>query len=92
MLVGVPMPKPIFRMCSHQDDLELTRCWGLSGNSHCHRNAFKIMGFNFMGVPQPKPMQGFTANFQNMFTQEDLELISFFGGGIWATIVAIITT
>ena len=43
-----------------------------------------------MGVPQPKSTHGFSPNFQDMFTEEDPELIRcfsfvyvffFFGGG-----------
>ena len=48
--VGVPQTKPlhgfhqIFRICLPQDDLELIRFWGVSGNNCCHGNTFNIFG------------------------------------------------
>ena len=34
-------------------------------------------GLPFVGLPLPKPMRGFLQNFQDMKTEQDLELIGF---------------
>ena len=55
----------IFRVYLPQEDLELLRFWGVSGKNCCHGNTFAI---KIVGVLQPKPMYGFSLNFQDMFT------------------------
>ena len=57
----------IFRGCLPQGDLELIRFLGVSGNNCCHGNTFKIFSLKIC-VPQPKPLHGFSPNFQGMFT------------------------
>ena len=60
----------IFRICLPKDDLELIRFLGVSGNNCCHGNILKFFWFSmFMGVPQPKPVHGFSPNFQDMLTE-----------------------
>ena len=50
--------------------------WGYScplrrpGNGGMHK---------LVGAPQPRPMHGFSPNFQGMFTKKHLELIKFWG-------------
>ena len=57
--------------------LECQRLWVFHSLNLCPD--FHQIFLNFVGVPQPKPMHGFSPNFQDMFTQEDLELIMFWG-------------
>ena len=63
---------PIFRVYLPHEDLELIRFWGVSSNICCHGNTFFEV-LNFVGVPQSKPMHGFSPNlfttgYQDMFT------------------------
>ena len=53
----------IFRKCFPQEDLELIRFQGISGNCFCI-HAFLML--NFVGVPQPKATHGFSPNVQDM--------------------------
>ena len=56
------------RISLSQVDLELIRFWGVSGNNYCHGNNFKIfLVLKVVTVPQPKPLHGFSPNFQGMF-------------------------
>ena len=61
----------IFRICLPQDDLEsVIVFWGLSSNNCCHGKTFKVFWvLTFVGIPQPKPMHGFSPNFQDMLTE-----------------------
>ena len=74
-VVGVPQPKPLHGFSPNfQDmftprDLQLIRFWRVSGYHCFHGYTFKISGIlNFVGVIQPKPLYGFSPNFQDMFT------------------------
>ena len=55
----------IIRICLPQDDIDLIRFWGVSCNSCCH---FCVL--EFAGVPGPKPMHGFSPNFQDILTEK----------------------
>ena len=57
----------IFRICLPQEDQALIRFGGgVSSNNCCHGSALNIL--TFVAVPQPKPMHGFSPNFQDVIT------------------------
>ena len=56
----------ILQICLPQEYLELI--WGVCSNNCCHGNTFKVLGLIFVGVPQTKPMYGFSPNFQDMLS------------------------
>ena len=55
-----------FRICVTQQDLELIRFWGYLATTVATVLDFWVL--KFVGVPQPKPMQGFSPNVQDMLT------------------------
>ena len=62
-----------------KEDQEVIRFWGYLVKLlpwQCFEN---IVGINVVGVLQPWPMHGFSPNFQDMFNQEDLEPVRFWG-------------
>ena len=66
----------IFRVCLLQEDLELIRFGGGGGGGGGqHFEYFWVL--TFVGVPQPKPVHGFSPNFQDMLTETGSELSKF---------------
>ena len=54
---------------------------GLSGNNYCHGNTFKIfLVLKFVGVTQPKPMNGLSPNYQDMLTPKRIYRLLALGG------------
>ena len=53
--VGFPQTKPLHRFSPNfqgslpQEDLELIRFWGVSGNNCCHGNTLRFSGFKVCG-------------------------------------------
>ena len=81
---GVPQPKPLHGFSPNFQDVftprgsradYVLRGIQLSLLPWQHFSYFQVL--NFVGVPQLKPMHGFSPNFQDMCTQEDLQLIRF---------------
>ena len=63
-----------------QEDLELVRFWGVSGNDCCHGNTLKIFGSQSLWVFHSlKWWIDFHQIFRICLPQEDLELIGFCG-------------
>ena len=54
---------------------------GVSGNACLTILNFGV--FNFVGVLQPEYKQGFSPNFQDVFSQEDPDLINFGSLTFW---------
>ena len=91
--MGVPQPKPLHGFLPNfQDmftprgsaaDLVLVGIW-LSLLPGQHFEEFRVL--KFVGVPQSKPLHGFSPNFQGMFTPRgstaDLVLV-----GIWVPLL-----
>ena len=72
--MGVSQPKPLHRFSPNFQGLFTPRAsradkvWGVSGNNCCHGNILIFSGLKVVGVPQPKPLQGYSPNFQDIFT------------------------
>ena len=70
----MPQPKPLHRFSPNftgrlpQEDLELFRSWGISGNNYYHGNTEDFRLLKFVGISQTKPLHEFSPNFQDMFT------------------------
>ena len=85
--MGLPQPKPMHRFLPNfqgmftprgsRADKVLMDIWQQLLPWQ-HFQDFLVL--NFVDVPRPKPLHGFSPNFQGMITpQEDLELIRFLG-------------
>ena len=57
----------IFRIYFPQEDLELIRFWGYLVTTVAMATLLRFWVLKFVGVPQPKPLHGFSPNFQDMF-------------------------
>ena len=68
---------PLFRVCSPQDDLGLIRFWGYPKTTAAMATLLIFWDLKFVGVLQPKPIHRLSPIFQDMFSQEDPELIRF---------------
>ena len=74
--MGVSWPKPMYGFSPNFQDM-LTQggsradyILGVSGNNCCHGNTLNIFGvLTLVGVPQPKPMHGFSPNFKDMLIE-----------------------
>ena len=58
----------IFRICLLQEDLELIRFWGSLATTVAMATLLRFLGVKVVGVLQPKPLHGFSPNFQGLFT------------------------
>ena len=60
----------IFRIRLPQENLELMRFLEVSVVNCCHNNTKDLWVLKFVGVPQPKPIFGFSPNLPDMLSEK----------------------